>query len=224
MAELENEGPHTMPRFVGFLSSLLQRVAESNDTPVRGGAGGLGPPHRHHLLHQQQQQQQKVTVFHGLTKPAITVRSYLERIFTYANCSPSCYVVAYIYLDRFSQRQPLVTLNSLTVHRLLVTSIMVAAKFMDDVCYNNAYFAKVGGISTLEINFLERDFLFGLGFRLNVTPAAFQSYCSLLQREMCLECPASPLRLHCFFFSDEEPPAHHHHHQQQQQHQRQLAV
>ena len=52
--------------------------------------------------------------------------------------------------------------------------------------YNNAYYAKVGGISTAEINFLEVDFLFGLGFHLNVTPNTFHSYYSYLQRQMLL--------------------------------------
>lgn len=120
MAEMWRS-PQMVPRFVGFLSSLLQRVAETNDALSLHGGGATPPCH------------QKVTVFHGLSRPGITVASYLERIFTYANCSPSCYVVAYIYLDRFSRRQPLVAVTSLTVHRLLITSVMVAAKFMDDV-------------------------------------------------------------------------------------------
>lgn len=53
--------------------------------------------------------------------------------------------------------------------------------------YNNAYYAKVGGISTTEMNFLEVDFLFGLGFHLNVTPTTFHTYCSYLQREMMVQ-------------------------------------
>ncbi|KAG5099322.1 hypothetical protein JHK82_044374 [Glycine max] len=60
-------------------------------------------------------------------------RSYLERIFKYANCNPSCFVVAYVYLDRFTQRQPSLPINTFNVHRLLITSVMVAAKFMDDI-------------------------------------------------------------------------------------------
>ncbi|KAF7845026.1 Cyclin-U4-1 [Senna tora] len=154
-----------MPKLITFLSSLLQRVSDSNDLL---------------LLHQHQ----KISVFHGLTRPTISIHSYLERIFKYANCSTSCFIVAYVYLDRFTQKHPLFPINSFNVHRLLITSVMVAAKFMDDLYYNNAYYAKVGGISTLEMNFLEVDFLFGLGFCLNVTPCTFQAYCANLQREM----------------------------------------
>ncbi|CAK9167096.1 unnamed protein product [Ilex paraguariensis] len=166
MADLES--PNVMPKLITFLSSLLQRVAESNDLNRRF-------------------QTQKISVFHGLTRPTISIQSYLDRIFKYANCSPSCFIVAYVYLDRFTQRQPALPINSFNVHRLLITSVMVAAKFMDDMYYNNAFYAKVGGISTTEMNFLEVDFLFGLGFHLNVTPNSFHTYCSYLQREMLLQ-------------------------------------
>ncbi|XP_057511989.1 LOW QUALITY PROTEIN: cyclin-U4-1-like [Actinidia eriantha] len=168
MAELEITS--VMPKLITFLSSLLQRVADSNDLNC------LFDP-------------KKISVFHGLTRPNISIQSYLERIFKYANCSPSCFVVAYVYLDRFVQRQPSLPINSFNIHRLLITSVMVAAKFMDDMYYNNAYYAKVGGISTTEMNFLEVDFLFGLGFHLNVTPTTFHTYCAYLQRQMLVEPP-----------------------------------
>ncbi|XP_057458711.1 cyclin-U4-1-like [Lotus japonicus] len=165
MAELES--PSVMPKVITFLSSLLERVAESDDQSQQ-------------LL----QHNQKISVFHGLSRPNISIQSYLERIFKYANCSPSCFIVAYVYLDRFTQKQPSLPINSFNVHRLLITSVMVAAKFMDDMYYNNAYYAKVGGITKIEMNFLELDFLFGLGFHLNVTPGTFQAYCVHLQKEM----------------------------------------
>ena len=61
-------------------------------------------------------------------------------------------------------------------------------------CYNNAYFAKVGGISLPEMNYLEVDFLFGVGFELNVAPETFGHYCAILQSEMlCLELEPEPL-------------------------------
>ncbi|KAK2988922.1 hypothetical protein RJ640_026190, partial [Escallonia rubra] len=184
------------PRLITFLSSLLQKVAETNDTNRPFDT-------------------QMITAFHGLTRPTISLQSYLERIFKYACCSPSCYVVAYVYLDRFSQKQPLVPINSLNVHRLLITSVLVSAKFMDDIYYNNAYYAKIGGITTAEINLLEVDFLFGMSFQLNVTPETFHTYYSYLQREMMLESPplhdtlpslpvlGSKLKAHCCI-SDEE--------------------
>ncbi|XP_027336347.1 cyclin-U4-1-like [Abrus precatorius] len=202
MGEVE-ESSSVMPKVIAFLSSMLERVAESNDK------------------NQKLQQYQKISVFHGLTRPNISIQNYLERIFKYANCSPSCFIVAYVYLDRFTQRQPSLPINSFNVHRLLITSVMVAAKFMDDMYYNNAYYAKVGGITKIEMNFLELDFLFGLGFHLNVTPSTFQAYCVHLQREMMLMQPLNfrdsnpslgkSLKAHLCFNEDESS------HQKQQQ-------
>uniref|UniRef100_A0A5B7B959 Cyclin n=1 Tax=Davidia involucrata TaxID=16924 RepID=A0A5B7B959_DAVIN len=194
MADLEN--PQVMPKVIAFVASLLQRVAGSND---------LNRP----------LETQKISVFHGLTRPTISIESYLERIFKYANCSPSCFVVAYVYLDRFAQLQPLLPINSFNVHRLLITSVLVSVKFMDDMYYNNAFYAKVGGISTREMNLLEVDFLFGLGFQLNVTSTTFHTYCSYLQTGMLLGSPlhsvpslplnsGRPMKLHCCFNEDDE--------------------
>ncbi|XP_077244850.1 cyclin-U4-1-like isoform X2 [Tasmannia lanceolata] len=190
MAELENA--HFMiPKVISFLSSLLQRVTDTNDLIQRS-------------------ETQSISVFHGLTRPTISIQTYLERIFKYANCSPSCFVVSYVYLDRFAERNPTVVINSFSIHRLLITSIMVSAKFMDDMSYNNAYYAKVGGITTIEINFLEVDFLFGLSFHLNVTPTTFHTYCNYLQREMLLESPLNSidrsLMQHCNFSEDDSTP------------------
>nr|GLL37269.1 cyclin-U1-1 [Ipomoea trifida] len=109
----------------------------------------------------------KITAFHGARAPSLGVHQYIDRIFRYSSCSPACFVVAYIYLERFLS-QTAGFLTSLNVHRLLITSIMLAAKFLDDDCYNNAYYAKVGGITNSELNKLEMKFLTSLDFRLHL--------------------------------------------------------
>lgn len=72
------------------------------------------------------------------------------------------------------------------------------------------------------MNFLELDFLFGLGFHLNVTPNTFQAYCVHLQSEMMMIQPLNftdstslglgkSLNTHVCFNEDESS------HQKQQQ-------
>ena len=46
---------------------------------------------------------------------------------------------------------------------------MLAAKFLDDHYYNNAYYAKIGGIQKSEINLLEIEFVRRIDFNLNVS-------------------------------------------------------
>ncbi|MCO5563504.1 hypothetical protein L7F22_017147 [Adiantum nelumboides] len=176
------------PRVVTVLASYLERMVAKNDGYVvqemqaAAGAGGGGGRNMMMMMKGYEQ----LTVFHGMKAPGIGVARYVERIYKYAHCSPACFVVAYAYLDRFIHRQPAVPVTSLNIHRLLITSVMVAAKFLDDAYYNNAYYAKVGGVSTTEMNRLELEFLFTLGFRLQVTTHIFESYCCHLEREYAL--------------------------------------
>ncbi|EXC36981.1 hypothetical protein L484_000801 [Morus notabilis] len=122
-----------------------------------------------------------ITIFHGSKAPAMSMKRYVERIFKYSNCSTSCYVFAYIYIERFLQKRASFYLTSLTVHRLLITSVMLAAKFLDDATESNAYYAEVGGVSTEEMNELEMAFLFSLEFSLLVTAEDFAHYCQYLE-------------------------------------------
>lgn len=157
------------PRVLSILASLLDRVVQMNEK-----------------LLEATKKQEKITVFHGLRAPNLSIQSYIDRIFKYSNCSPSCFMLAYVYIDRFIHQQPEVPITSLNVHRLLITSVMVAAKFVDDAFFNNAYYAKVGGVSTLEMNRLELEFLFNLDFKLQVTVSTFESYCLKLEKEVAV--------------------------------------
>lgn len=165
------------PRVLSLLSSYLEKSVQSNEK-----------------LMETTKIKEAVTIFHGSKAPALGIQQYINRIFKYSCCSPSCFVVAQIYVDRFVQRTN-VQLTSLNVHRLLITSVMVAAKFIDDAFFNNAYYAKVGGVSTAEINKLEMKFLFSLDFRLNVSLQTFGIYCSQLEKEVCTVPPIErPIR------------------------------
>ncbi|XP_030442993.1 cyclin-P3-1 [Syzygium oleosum] len=156
------------PQVLTLLSSALDRSVQKNER-----------------LLETSQSKDVVTIFHGVRPPSLTIRQYIERIFKYSGCSPSCFVIAQIYMDRFVQNTD-VHLTSLNVHRLLITSLTVAAKFIDDAFFNNAYYAKVGGVSTSELNQLEMKFLFCIDFRLHVNIDTFQQYCLLLEKEVAV--------------------------------------
>ncbi|KAG2573721.1 cyclin-P4-1-like [Panicum virgatum] len=178
--EEEEEQVADTPRVVGVLSALLERVVERNDAAADELAAGDAPAPAASLA--------PASAFRATERPDISVPSYMARIARFAGCSPACYVVAYVYLDRLlrrgQRRRAALAVDSYSVHRLLITAVLAAVKFMDDVCYNNAYFARVGGISLAEMNYLEVDFLFAVGFDLNVSPETFGRYCAVLQAEM----------------------------------------
>jgi hypothetical protein len=120
--------------------------------------------------------QKGVSKFHALRPPAISIKEYLMRVSKYAACSGECFVLALVYIDRIIQLNPTFVVNSLNIHRLLITSIMLAAKFFDDQYFNNAYYAKVGGVPCSEINSLEVEFLFLCNFALFVNTETYSQY------------------------------------------------
>mmetsp|Transcript_57660 Transcript_57660/g.151744 ORF Transcript_57660/g.151744 Transcript_57660/m.151744 type:complete len:247 (+) Transcript_57660:339-1079(+) len=128
----------------------------------------------------------EITVFHAQKAPAVNVVDYAERIAKYSSCSSCCFVVGIIYIDRFIEQQKAQNrefrMNSLNVHRLMLSSIMVAAKFLDDFYYSNEFWAKIGGVPNNELNTLELEFLFLTNFDLHVRREVYDMY-----RERLLE-------------------------------------
>lgn len=102
------------PRVLSLLSRVLERSIQKNEEEISKMKDTV-----------------VVTIFHGSRAPSLSIKKYLERIFKYSSCSPSCFVLAYIYMDQYLQRMKF-CITSLNVHRLLITSVMVATKFIDD--------------------------------------------------------------------------------------------
>jgi len=153
------------PTVVSRLASSLERCVLLNDK----------------LVDESPEMRDSVAAFDGLSRPEISIGHYLDRIFKYSGCSPSCFVIAHIYIDHFLHRTRAL-LNPLNVHRLIITTVMLAAKVFDDRYYNNAYYARVGGVSTRELNRLEMKLLFTLDFKLQVDPQTFHTHCCLLEK------------------------------------------
>ncbi|KAH7662201.1 Cyclin-like protein [Dioscorea alata] len=125
-----------------------------------------------------------LAAFRGARAPTISIATYLERIYRYTSCSPSCFVVGFIYVDRMVHKDPGSLVVSLNVHRVVLTSVMVASKVLDDVHYNNSFFARVGGVSNAELNRMELELLSLLDFGVMVSSRVFESYCFHLEKEM----------------------------------------
>lgn len=118
--------------------------------------------------------------FQSSYEPDVAIDYYIARVAKYSKCSESCLVIMLIYIDRLIENKGLV-LTKLNVHRMIITSLMVAAKYHDDLFYNNTYFAKLGGIPIGELNALEVDFLHLQSFSMFVGTALFEKYSTQLQ-------------------------------------------
>lgn len=116
---VDSGGAEDMPRVVSALAGILERVAERNDAAAELPIAPASS-----------------SAFRATTKPGISVRAYTARIARFAGCSPACYVVGYVYLDRLLRRRGrrlALAVDSYSVHRLLITAVLAAVKFMDDM-------------------------------------------------------------------------------------------
>jgi hypothetical protein len=116
------------------------------------------------------------TYFHTNKPPNISIRNYLKRLHEYMKCSEESFIMAVIYMDRLVCRESNIVINEKCIHRLFLSSLVVAAKFFDDKFYKNLHYSKVGGISNNEMNVLEIQFLLLIDFELFVSTEEFERF------------------------------------------------
>lgn len=159
LLQLSDHSPSgTSPKLIKLIVDALERNVERNDLQERMTSSTVGSQH---ML-----PTGKLTVFHGIRPPPISLQAYLERLAKYTKCSPVCFVISLYYMDQLAQRDPGMLPAPMNIHRLLLAGILVAAKLMDDHYFNNAFYGRVGGVSIQEVNRLEIELLKLLDFRI----------------------------------------------------------
>lgn len=105
---------------LGSSADVMALIAASLERVVR---------HNHDL------RQSQPTSFDAVAAPAISVHRYLARIRQYTKFHDECYIVALVYLDRLfrAHKAPFLPTQH-NVHRLVITSVLVASKFYDGAC------------------------------------------------------------------------------------------
>ncbi len=109
--------------------------------------------------------------------PEITPRAYAQRIQKYASTSNEVFLCAMVLLQRLRSRHPRLAINTYNMNRLVITSVMIAAKFSEYGYYSDAYYTRVGGIESVEeLNTLEREMMRLLGNNVNVNRDEMYAY------------------------------------------------
>jgi len=110
------------------------------------------------------------------TAPGISVLDYLHRLAKHATLSQPLLVVMVYFIDLLCSAYPDFTINTLTVHRFLITAATVAAKGLSDSFWNNSTYARVGGVRLAELKLLENEFLYRVDWRIVPQPEVLESY------------------------------------------------
>lgn len=116
------------------------------------------------------------TVFDALAAPKINLAQYLDRI----PCSFDEIISALAYVDTLINTKFITRINSLNVHRLIATALMITDKFGSDKPYTNKAWSVIAGLALEEINRMESCFLRGLRFNLLISAEKFAEYEFLL--------------------------------------------
>lgn len=124
--------------------------------------------------------------FDCVEPPGIALVDYAKMIAKLSRCSDGSCILSLAYIHKFLAERADFTLSVLNVHRLLLTSMAVAAKFFDDIHISNACYAKIGGTSTQELNMLEMKLLEVIGWKLHIEPESYDRFsAALLQHAAC---------------------------------------
>ncbi|ORY64073.1 cyclin-domain-containing protein [Pseudomassariella vexata] len=141
---------------VVLISNMLAELIETNDSiAMKSG----------HL-----------TRFHSRTAPGISVVDYLHRLAKHATLTPPLLLSMVYYIDRLCALYPDFSINTLTVHRFLITAATVAGKGLSDSFWNNTFYARVGGVKVAELKLLELEFLYRVDWKIIPNPEVLVAY------------------------------------------------
>lgn len=120
------------------------------------------------------------SVFYSVKAPSVDLCGYVQRIMEYFYCSRECYAIASVYIDRIARLHAEFKINSLSVHRLLLASVLVATKFQDDNMFSMKWYADVGGVHVDDLARMELSLLKLLDWRMHVSQDEYTQHAQLL--------------------------------------------
>lgn len=130
-------------------------------------------------------QNSQLTRFHSRSAPNICIADYLQRLIRHAKLSPQLIHTMIFYIDHLCEVYPKLTINSLIVHRLLITAATVASKFLSDFSWTNAPHAWIAGISAMELAILELEFLQKARWKIVPKPETLVDCCNSILDFAC---------------------------------------
>eukprot|EP01064_Diplonema_japonicum_P013875 TRINITY_DN2140_c0_g1_i1.p1 TRINITY_DN2140_c0_g1~~TRINITY_DN2140_c0_g1_i1.p1 ORF type:complete len:151 (+),score=31.80 TRINITY_DN2140_c0_g1_i1:56-508(+) len=112
--------------------------------------------------------------------PQIAVVDLIKRWVKYSKGPKEAVVLAAILINRAIEGG--LVIRSLSVHRVLLSALVVSTKFQADQVYSNSYYAKIGGVSHPELNRLEATFLTNVDWAVFVSGEEYTQTVSALKK------------------------------------------
>ena len=107
--------------------------------------------------------------------PSMSIKDYLLRLSQFTKMSESTIIIILIYIDRISNINNF-RLTYKNIYKLILSAMVVAIKYNEDLFYSSAIYAKLGGLSVSELNYLEFQFLILIKFSLFIENDLYDKY------------------------------------------------
>ena len=107
--------------------------------------------------------------------PSMSIKDYLLRLSQFTKMSESTIIIILIYIDRISNLNNF-RLTYRNIYKLILSAMIIAIKYNEDLFFSSAIYAKLGGLSVSELNYLEFQFLILIKFSLFIENDLFDKY------------------------------------------------
>ena len=126
------------------------------------------------------------TIFSCDEIPEISLYDYLYRIQKYLKVEDNTLILSLAYIDRICKNNKYM-INACNIHKILFVAIIFAIKYNEDIFYTNHFYAKVGGITSKELKFLELEFASVVQFNFFVKKSLYDKYYKYINNDNILE-------------------------------------
>ena len=164
----KNNDKNLNKNIINTISELLNNMCNDNSCPE--------------INNKNIQSNKKIKLFMLKEIPQISIKDYLLRLSKHSKISVSTLVYILIYIDRFCHKYRF-KINYYNIYKLIIASMVVAIKFNEDDYYSSEFYAKLGGISKIEMNSLEYEFATMINFNLYIHDELYYKYYNLLTED-----------------------------------------
>lgn len=99
----------------------------------------------------------------------IPLETYIKRVLKLTRSEPQCALMAVVYIERMKNTCPGLEISQTNVRRIVFTAMLIASKVIQDIPYNNKFWAAISGTYAVnKVNKMEIDMLMLMDWKTNV--------------------------------------------------------
>ena len=155
-ASISTKSEYVPMKMIEIISDLLNNICEENKVKSENINKNIKP-------------------FMTESIPSLSIKDYLTRLSQFTKMNESTIILILIYIDRIGKINKVI-LTYRNIYKLILASMVIAIKYNEDNFYSSEVYAKLGGLSMSELNYLEFQFLILIKFSLFIEKDLFDKY------------------------------------------------